>query len=323
MKSRNSWKLIRESLEKNLAVMLLYVLQSAGSSPGRKGFMMVVNSTGEMEGSLGGGIMEHKFVEMAKARLNNPPRESSIHRQVHRKGAGDNQSGMICSGEQTILLYQVRQRDTVSIQALINCMDQNKYGTLQLSPLGIEFSTGGLEANELEFTVETADKWVYREKIGYRNQLFIIGGGHCALALSRIMRPMDFYIHLFDDRKSLKTMMQNEYAHEKDVLDDYSSLAHRIVSGNHCYVAIMTFGYRTDAIALEALINKNFKYIGLLGSKYKVAKIFADLRLKNNDETAIKKIHAPIGLPIKSQTPEEVAVSIAAQIIKVKNEGYD
>ena len=69
MKNTATWKLINSSLDKGMAVMLLYVLESSGSSPGRQGFFMAVNEKGDMEGSIGGGIMEHKFVEMAKEQL--------------------------------------------------------------------------------------------------------------------------------------------------------------------------------------------------------------------------------------------------------------
>ena len=67
--SLKTWNLIWQSLERTVPVMLLYVLESKGSSPGRRGFFMAVNAKGEMEGSIGGGIMEHKFVELAKERL--------------------------------------------------------------------------------------------------------------------------------------------------------------------------------------------------------------------------------------------------------------
>ena len=63
------WNFVKESFEKNIPVMLLYVLESKGSSPGRQGFFMAVNADGKMHGSIGGGIMEHKFVDMAKEKL--------------------------------------------------------------------------------------------------------------------------------------------------------------------------------------------------------------------------------------------------------------
>src|ERR1043165_1596774 len=105
------WNLINKSLGKNIPVMLLYVLESKGSSPGRQGFFMAVNAKGDMQGSIGGGIMEHKFVEMAREQLrvvSDELRAPDLRKQVHNKSAAKNQSGMICSGEQTIFLFKLK-----------------------------------------------------------------------------------------------------------------------------------------------------------------------------------------------------------------------
>ncbi len=130
---------------------------------------------------------------------------------------------------------------------------------------------------------------------------------------------MDFYIHSFEDREQLNTFEKNNYAHEKTIVKDYSEISQLIPSGENNYVVVMTFGYRTDDVALRALMNKNFKYLGLLGSKKKSEKMFADYRKEGIDEDVLKKIHSPIGIQIKSQTPEEISVSIAAEIISIKN----
>ena len=161
---------------------------------------------------------------------------------------------------------------------------------------------------------------MFEEKIGYHNHLYIIGGGHCSLAFCRLMSTMDFYIHLFDEREGLNTMTENIFVHEKIVVNGYETLVELIPSGKNNYVVIMTFGYRTDEAALKALLNKEVAYLGLLGSKKKVEKMFTDLSQEGVHQQALNKIHAPIGMPIKSQTPEEIAVSIAAEIIKIKNE---
>ena len=195
------WRLIITSLKQNTPVMLLYVLESKGSSPGRQGFFMAVNAKGEMEGSIGGGIMEHKFVEMAKKRLREQEgKEQEIRKQHHDKSAAKSQSGMICSGEQTIILYPVKQTDSVIIHNIISSLEQNKNGTLHLSPSGVNFSTTEPE-KDFQFAMQSEDDWEYAEKTGYKNHLFIIGGGHCALAFSKLMRSMDFYIRVYDERK--------------------------------------------------------------------------------------------------------------------------
>lgn len=315
------WKFIARSLEQQIQVSILYVLESSGSSPGRQGFFMAVNASGEMEGSIGGGIMEHKFVEMAKEKLVGE-QSSSIRKQVHNKTSGRNNSGMICSGEQTILLYLIKSTDLTTVQHIIATLEKNHSGTLTLSPTGIQFDNA-IPITDFQFTMRSDEIWTYQEKIGYKNTLTIIGGGHCSLAFSNLMRQMDFYIKVYDKRKNLKTMLENHTAHEKHVLTEYTELAHLVTPGKNHYVVIMTFGYRSDDEALRALLNKEFRYLGLLGSKTKIEKMFTEYRKENIDAQWLEQIYAPIGIPIKSQTPEEIAISIAAQIISEKNKALN
>src|SRR5690242_13984967 len=251
MKSINTWKLIRNSMERKIPVMLLYVLESKGSSPGRQGFCMAVNANAEMEGSIGGGMMEHKFVEMIKERL----RDSSgpgteIRKQVHDKSAARNQSGMICSGEQTILLHILQPTDLSHVKNIIQSLEQYQNGTLTLSPKGIQFFPDPPKVDYGLFN-PSEDDWQYVEKTGYKNNLYIIGGGHCALALSRLMRSMDFYIRVYDDRADLKTMVENDAAHEKYSISNYEHIVNSIPEGTNEYIVIMTFGYRSDDIVIR------------------------------------------------------------------------
>lgn len=317
-KQLQAWKLIINSLQLHIPVMLLYVLESEGSSPGRQGFFMAVNTRGEMEGSIGGGIMEHKFVEMAKDKLRQDEDELSVRRQVHDKSAAKNQSGMICSGEQTILLYRVHENDAESIQHIIATLEQHTNAILQLSPQGIAFSAD-VPGQDYSYTYTSDTDWLYTEKLGYKQHIYIIGGGHCSLALSRLMSMLNFYVHVYDDRINLKTLDENEHAHEKATVNDYSELTSLIPSNTQNYIVVMTFGYRTDDIAVRALLDKHFRYFGLLGSKSKIEKMFAAYIAAGIPENVLQHIHAPVGLNIHSQTPEEIAVSIAAEIIAVKN----
>lgn len=318
-KQLDTWKFLKQGLESKLAVVLLYVLESNGSSPGRQGFFMGVDSNGNMEGSIGGGIMEHKFVELAiqQARLMGSGFKSRLEKQVHDKEEGANQSGMICSGEQTIFMYAVKYTELKVIDAIITSLELFKNGTLKLSDGGIEFENKIPPQNYL---FDQDDKsWYYLEKTGYKNSLFIIGGGHCSLALSKLMRGMDYYITVFEEREGLNTLQRNEFAHEVIYVDDYAALTNLIPSGPAQFVVIMTFGYRTDDVAIRALLGKRFNYMGVLGSKNKIGKMFAEYKDEGIQADILDKIHAPIGVHINSQTPEEIAVSIAAEIIKVKN----
>lgn len=317
-----TWQLIQQSLQSNVAVVLLYVLESKGSSPGRQGFMMAVNANAHMSGSLGGGIMEHKFVEMAKARLQQQEEAASVHLQVHDKTVAKNQSGMICSGEQTIFLYPVRIEELGAVSDIVSVLQQNRNASVTLTPGGISFSNDIPEEN-YRLSIKSGDDFIFTEKIGYKNKLYIIGGGHCSLALSQLMSHMDFHITLFDHREALHTMEQNHFVQEKIVLNGFAALSTHIPSSPNSFIVVMTVGYRTDADTLKALAGKTFAYLGVLGSKSKIEKMFAQLVSEGIEESWLKTIYAPIGLPIKSQTPEEIAVSIAGEIIGVKNIGME
>ena len=313
-----TWQFLHDKLAASIDVILLYVLESKGSSPGRQGFKMAVAADNDFSGTIGGGIMEHKFVEMARAKLQQEIVLSIIYKQVHDKTVTKNQSGMICSGEQTVFFYKVQQKDIEQIEGLIHSLEAHKNGTLQLSPAGISFSPD-IPGNDLYFEQYDADDFLLIEKTGFKNRLHIIGGGHCALALSKLMNGMDFYITLYEERDGLNTLEQNMYAHEKKIVASYNDLNELIEEGENVYVVIMTFGYRTDDIALKAIWNKHFKYIGVLGSRSKMEKMFSAYKRENMNEELLKNIHSPIGMQIKSQTAEEIAVSIAAEIISVKN----
>jgi xanthine dehydrogenase accessory factor len=312
------WKFILEKFKQEIPVALLCVLESKGSSPGRQGFKMAASS-GELTGSIGGGIMEHKLVETARKILHSEKNDSIVKEQFHNKSAGrGHQSGMICSGEQTVFIYPVKEKDVEQIENLINNLEQNKNGTLSISHKGILFSDKIPRENYF-LKMNSEHDFEFTEKAGYKNHLFIIGGGHCSLALSKLMCEMDFHIHLFEDRPYIITFLQNNFVKEKNIVDNYSLLDEFISEGENHFVVIMTFGYRTDKIALQALINKKFKYLGVLGSRAKIGKMFEELRSEGIPESQLKKIFAPVGINIKSETPVEIAVSIAAEIIKQKS----
>ena len=298
--------------------MFLYVLESLGSSPGRQGFGMAVTASGEMIGSIGGGMMEHKLVELAKTRFNTNSNESVYHKQIHDKTAAKNQSGMICSGEQSVFMQLLDETDVSTVNEIVQSLQSNRNGTLQIEPSGIRFSYT-IPATDFKFDFKSETAFSYLEKTGFREHLFIVGGGHCALAFSQLMRGLDFKIHLIEERPQLNTLLKNEFAHEVIIVNDYSETGIHIPDGASNYVVLMTFGYRTDAIAIRTLQQKKLAYLGMLGSRNKINTLFKEMEAEDVLAKFVTPVHAPVGLPIKSRTPEEIAISIAAEIIQVKN----
>lgn len=314
----NLWNFLLANIRDNISCILLYVVQSNGSSPGRQGFAMVVNANSKITGSIGGGIMEFKLVEYAKQKIAANNLSIEIKQQIHNKEVSKNQSGMICSGEQTVAFIPVDDRNKKTIEHIIDSLKHNSNDTLVISNQGISFSENHNTFDYI-FNKDNYENWVYKEKIGYKNKLTIIGAGHCALALSKLMCTMDFYIELFDERNDLNTFNDNNFVHNKTIIDNYKNIANTIAQIENHFVVVMTVGYRTDAIVVKALQNKQFTYLGVLGSKNKMKQLFTEFEQNGVDKNWLNTVNTPIGLNIKSKTPEEIAISIAAEIIAIKN----
>jgi xanthine dehydrogenase accessory factor len=319
------WQFAAVRLRKNETVMLMVVAESSGSSPGRKGFKMIVAGD-DLAGSIGGGVMEVALVEQAKLQITNYglQNNSKIVEQVHRKNSPQS-SGMICSGRQTVVFFELNSSHLDDVEKIIAALDNHQFCRLRISNFKFQISNspglvpGGTQNDDFRFEQTGENEFVYEERLGFKNRLFIVGGGHCALALSEIMSKMDFHIALFDDRADLNTLSKNEFVHEKKIIATYEKIGEFIPSGARNYVVVMTLGYKFDEIVIRKLFNKDFKYFGVLGSRAKMKTLLKTLEKEGFDKERLARIRTPIGLKINSRTPAEIAVSIAAEIIAVKN----
>jgi xanthine dehydrogenase accessory factor len=311
------WEFIRYKQRLGINVMLLYVLESKGSSPGRQGFKMAVAADEQFVGSIGGGMMEHKLVELAKATLAGEA-TSKLFRQVHDATVSQHRSGMICSGEQTVLLHPVRAEDQYLVDQLRDAWEQCTPVRLEITDEGLRLEPAGV-ITDCFYEKIAENRFVYREYIGFRQVLQIVGGGHCALALSNLMAGMDYYIRVIDNRPGLSTMEANKVAQERMVIPDYDQLERYCQSGDRVYTVIMTFGFRTDDQAFRSIAAMPFRYIGMLGSKHKMQTLFEQYRRDGMPASYLDRVRTPVGISINSQTPEEIAISIAAEIIAEKN----
>ena len=333
------WRFASSRLQAREGVVLMVVAESTGSSPGRQGYKMAVGSNGAMIGSIGGGVMEVRLVELAKGILSEPGavreisassiepprrttvatgfRDSAISEQVHQKNS-PNSSGMICSGKQTVIFKRLDDAHAGTVKAIIEALQNDSRERLLFTPT--EFTiTPPSELDDFIFVKFTETDFLYGERLGKKNDLYIVGGGHCALALSELMSKMDFHIRIFDDRPDLNTIDKNKYADEITIIDSYDRIGEAIRAGRNKYVVVMTLGYASDEIVIRELIEHDLKYFGVLGSRAKMKTLLTALKKAGFAKGKLDRIHTPIGLAINSRTPEEIAVSIAAEIIAVKN----
>jgi xanthine dehydrogenase accessory factor len=159
---------------------------------------------------------------------------------------------------------------------------------------------------------------VYIEPIEPSPALYVIGAGHVGTELARLAQTAGFEVHVVDDRE--KFANRERFPDAAEVLvDDIPTWLGRTTLSPHAYVVIVTRGHTNDLEALRGLAPRELRYLGLIGSRAKVARIYAALIEDGVSAEHLKRVHAPIGLDIGAVTPTEIAVSIIAELIAVKH----
>lgn len=299
------WRAVRDHLARGGRCSLLAVADSRGSSPGKPGAVMAVGVDGPLAGTIGGGRVESTLVHECSLALaaGNPVPQRRVFR--HRPDVPDS-SGMICGGEQTVVMTMLSLQSLPEIDRLLADLAQGRSRSWELSPAGWRLSEEALSSYLSE-----GENWRYSHRAGASHEVWLVGGGHVSLALSRLLVWLDFRVIVVEERPHLPAFESNGFAHEKHGCA-YESLATLIPEGPSVCVAIMTHSHDRDHAALDALFFHRVGYLGLLGSPAKV-------RALAGDRVRPPHFHAPMGLPIHSATPEEIAVSIAAELVAFRH----
>ena len=159
---------------------------------------------------------------------------------------------------------------------------------------------------------------VYIEPIEPSPELYIVGAGHVGFHLARLANEVGFRVHVVDDREKFASEERFPYAAEV-VAEDIPVWIERTAIPPHAYVVIVTRGHTNDLEALRALAPRDLRYLGLIGSRAKVARLYDALMADQMPPDYLKHVHAPIGLDIGAVTPQEIAVSILSELIAVKH----
>lgn len=297
--------------------MLVKVVRSDGSSPGRRGFMMAVTETGEILGTIGGGLMEARIIAQSVELLSKGADVRVCKNLVHKKNIPES-SGLICAGEQRIAMISLNELDIQNVQSTISALKSRTEGTSIYSQTGYSFSADVLDGKDFLFELKSEDDWQYREIYGSPDTIYVFGSGHVGLSVCKVFRAIGFYVVCFDARESIPTVRSNRYADELHI-GPYAEGWKQIREGSRSYVAVVTSDRDSDVASLKHILGMRVKYIGAMGSDAKIASIRKELREAGVSVELLDRINAPIGLPINSQTTDEIAISIAAEIIRIKN----
>ena len=159
---------------------------------------------------------------------------------------------------------------------------------------------------------------VYIEPIEPSPELYVIGAGHVGYHLATMAQEVGFQVHVVDDREKFASRERFPKATEV-VTEDIPAWLDRNKLPPYAYVVIVTRGHTNDLDALRALAPRELRYLGLIGSRAKVARITDQLLSEGMPPDVLKQVHAPIGLDIGAVTPQEIAVSILSELVAVKH----
>ncbi len=188
-------------------------------------------------------------------------------------------------------------------------------------PKILHFDLTGREAEE-EGMICGGTMDVYIEPILTQPAIYVFGGGHISLHIVKIAKLVGFDVVVIDDRSDYANQERFPEA-DKVIAKEFIQSFPDIPINKASYIIIVTRGHAHDEEVLEWAIGTQARYIGMIGSKKKVKTVYSHLISRGVSEESLNKIYAPIGLPIKAQTPEEIAVSIMAEIIQVRRGGNE
>ena len=336
-----------EFIDAGRSFAMAMILRAEGSTPRKAGVRAIIDETGRIWGTLGGGAVEaeaqRRAVEICKSK-------QTIVFELALEGACISDEDPICGGNMRILVDATVEKDRGAYAQVAQAVRQRQCGALlttvctgaetevavQWIPqeaIGAEGCFPGGEAISSCFRCEEARLFVQQgqepnirkeslvEPVIPRPILLIVGGGHIGQALAQQAILVGFDVVVLDDRPEFTDSALFPEGVATRCGDIHKEVEASAI-GRDTYIVIVTRGHKHDAEALEACIHAPAAYIGMIGSKRKVAlmrKDFVESGLATEEEFG--RVFAPVGLDIGAVTVPEIAASIVAQLIEVRRKG--
>jgi len=328
-------------LKEGRRVALCRIVKQVGSAPRHIGTKCLVLEDGTVVGTIGGGMLEWRVREQAKGAI-----ALGISRLIHFELKGEDvaKTDMLCGGMADVYIEPiVPQEETISFfERVAEMVREERRGVLLTRLredlpidgdtrilLAIEEIPGGLPkeleplARELRLSepklIELEKEKIFWEPLIPPEILYLFGAGHVSTCVASLAAMVGFQVVVIDDREEFANEGRFPSAKKILVLPIEEAIP-RVDPGPHSYVAIITRGHIHDAAALRGVIGKDLAYIGMIGSRRKRALVYNGLMKEGVPKDLLERVHCPIGLDIGAETPEEIAVSIVAELIKVRSE---
>ena len=316
------------ALEKGRNVELVTVLASSGSTPRGAGAVLAVFPDGTSSGTVGGGNVEYEAQKLAGELLKTGENALREFRFVQGDAAS---LGMVCGGDVTLHFHYLDASDAHTVAVFRTLLDATagsadtwlvrKLDGAAVTAMGLAGRTGvkyleEVPAGLLENRAVFRDGWFALPAVR-GGKVYIFGGGHVSQALVPAVAAVGFRPVVYDDRPEFADPALFPQA-EAALCGPFTALSEQIQVMPDDYVVIMTRGHQADYEVLTQTLRSGAKYIGCIGSKKKLSICRDRLLAAGFTAEEYAKVHAPIGLAIGAETPEEIAVSVTAEMIAVR-----
>jgi xanthine dehydrogenase accessory factor len=292
-------------------IVLATVTQVFGSVPSYPGAKLFIDVSGRAIGTIGGGAGEakvcHQAIQVLKTNTNQ-------FVEIDLSGEPGRNTDGVCGGQMRVWLERWDKSLLPLVEQILFALQHREAATI-VTPFD---QAPYLLAESIKVPQLTVTG-CFVEPIEHPPVLLIVGAGHIAVSLAQVAHLAGFQILVTDDRPELTTVDRFPTA---ALVTASINLALQMIScARSRYVAIVTRGIEQDIAILTTLQNYSMDYIGMIGSRNRIQHVFHVLTAQGIDRDALKKIHAPIGLEIGALTPEEIAISIGAELVQIRRGG--
>jgi xanthine dehydrogenase accessory factor len=333
-------------LEQGEDIVLATILSHEGSTPRTAGTKMIVRSDGDTVSTVGGGLVEAEVIKAASEVFKS--QEAQI-KPFDLTGANVEGMDLVCGGQLEILVeFVAADSGTLEVfRGLARALKEGRkcYLAADLGSVSEKRSTvkrclileDGTDSGDMTCPselIQTLARWTGKERypvlltVGGRNYVvepsfvpgtvFLFGAGHVSQQVAPLARLVDFRIVVLDDRSEFANRERFPAADDIRVLPSFRDSLSDLEIEEESYLVIVTRGHLHDKTVLEQALRTDATYIGMIGSRHKRNRVYAELETQGFTADDLKRVHAPIGTNIGAETPEEIGISIVGELIQAR-----
>ena len=314
MSDRIFYQQLKQHL-KSEPIVIATIVKVNGSAPREIGAKMAVRANGSIIGTIGGGAGEGKVIQQALTVFSTDKKQLV---EIDLTGTPGKDIQGVCGGKVQVWLEKWSGENAIAlVEQILNLFQTGRSAKL-ITPF-IEDSEPYL-LSDRQYGRTAVRGYQFIEIIKPSPILLIIGGGHVAVALAEIANFAGFQIAVQDNRPEFITPQR--FPQAAFLFGSINEALDRLATHSQIYIALVTRGYTQDIAALQAILQRSifYQYIGAIGSQKRIRLIRQELE-RQGISIEIDNFYAPIGLDIGALTPQEIAVSICGELIKVRRGG--